>query len=168
MKGAHTDELIAVQRRPHLAKKIPIVASATCNYNEQRLKAKWEGTTPQGRELIRKKLWEVKRELIGAGFDKPWSDIAAMFPADLFSAALSVQDKDILERMSGHLTRTGRWPTFRSSVNQAGKLFDAIKWWPNYIGHTNLIESFKRIADDYEHVSQSAASGGSEKIDFAD
>lgn len=27
---------------------------------------KWEGTTPQGRELIRKKLWELKREIVAA------------------------------------------------------------------------------------------------------
>ena len=30
---------------------------------ERSVQRRWEGTTPQGRELIRKKLWELKREL---------------------------------------------------------------------------------------------------------
>lgn len=31
---------------------------------ERSVQHQWEGTTPQGRELIRKKLWEVKREVL--------------------------------------------------------------------------------------------------------
>ena len=30
---------------------------------ESEVRSRWEGTTPQGRELIRKKLWEIKREM---------------------------------------------------------------------------------------------------------
>lgn len=30
---------------------------------EHEVRSRWEGTTPQGRELIRKKLWEIKREM---------------------------------------------------------------------------------------------------------
>lgn len=30
---------------------------------ERSVQKKWEGTTPQGREIIRKKLWELKRQL---------------------------------------------------------------------------------------------------------
>lgn len=30
---------------------------------ERSVQQKWEGTTPQGREIIRKKLWELKRQL---------------------------------------------------------------------------------------------------------
>jgi len=39
---------------------------------ERTVKVRWDGTTPQGRELIRKKLWKAKRELMAAveGADK--------------------------------------------------------------------------------------------------
>ena len=46
------------------------------DYNKQQVERsvqhRWEGTTPQGRELIRKKLWEIKRKmLLDAGVHPP-------------------------------------------------------------------------------------------------
>jgi hypothetical protein len=39
---------------------------------ERTVQTRWEGTTPQGRELIRKKLWEIEREMkIKAGILPP-------------------------------------------------------------------------------------------------
>ena len=103
-----------------------------------------------------------------AMFDEAWSKIASMFPADLFSTALSVQDDNILERISGHLTRTQQWPTFQTSVEQAARVFDAMKWWSNYSDHSTMVEFFKRIAADYAQAPGSVVSSGSGKSVFAD
>lgn len=46
--------------RAHVIEKIDY-SKATV---ERDVRRRWEGTTPQGRELIRKKLWEVKREVL--------------------------------------------------------------------------------------------------------
>lgn len=41
---------------------------------------RWEGTTPQGRELIRKKLWEVKREVLAKQGVHPTGTVPAEPP----------------------------------------------------------------------------------------
>jgi hypothetical protein len=137
-------ELIPVLRNPRLAKSLPIVAGITPNDDEQRIIEKWRGTTPHGRELIRKKLWVLQREMLGALFDKPWSKIVSMFPADLFARALSAQDTEVLECICGHLTRTHQWPAFQTSVEQAAEVFESIKWWSNYSGYSMAVEFFNR------------------------
>lgn len=49
---------------------------------ERSVQQRWEGTTPQGRELIRKKLWEIERQMKAAqGIHPPGID-AAQPPPD--------------------------------------------------------------------------------------
>jgi hypothetical protein len=163
-------ELIPVQRRPHLAKKIPIVASDTLNEASEQLIEKWRDTTPQGRELIRKKLWTLKQQLFGAKveFDDHWAQIKSLFPKRMFTRALSVQDHDIRECLSGHLSRTQQWPAYQTSVERTAAAFELIKGWPDYKGHGGRVEFFQRIAGDHAHVPESVISSGSEKNIFAE
>lgn len=43
---------------------------------ERTVQKRWEGTTPQGRELIRKKLWEIKRTMLDeAGIHPPGIEV---------------------------------------------------------------------------------------------
>ena len=168
MNSTPAVDLIPVQRRPHLAKKIPIVASINHNTDEQRIIEKWRGTTPHGREIIRKKLWKLQREMKLGLYAKHWTKITSMFPADLFAQALSVQDQEVAERISRHLSETQQWPVFLASVEQAAKLFEPMKYWAEHIGHSGAVELFKRIAADYADMRGSAASRGSGQSIFAE
>lgn len=170
INGTPSVELIPVQRRPHLAKKIPIVANATLNEASEQLMEKWRGTTPQGRELIRKKLWTLKRQLFvaKAEFDDHWAKITSLFPKRMFTRALSVQDYGTRERLSGHLTRTQQWPAYRTSVERTAAAFELIKGWPDYKGHSGRVDFFQRIAGDHAHVTEPAVKSGSEKSVFAE
>src|SRR5262245_7035277 len=109
-------ELIAVRRHPNIAKKIPVVARIPHDNDEQRLMEKWRGTTPQGREIIRKKLWALERQLLTQNFDHHWPKIESMLPDGLLAMVGREQDETVGERIRNHLTRTRRWVTYRESV----------------------------------------------------
>lgn len=50
---------------------------------ERSVQKKWEGTTPQGREIIRKKLWELKRQLqLEQGILPPGLDTPPDLPSE--------------------------------------------------------------------------------------
>ncbi len=48
---------------------------------ERSVQEKWQGTTPQGREIIRKKLWEIRRQMLAArGVHPPSVEIPSEEP----------------------------------------------------------------------------------------
>ena len=61
----------------HVIEKIDYNKAAV----DRDVRRRWEGTTPQGRELIRKKLWEVKREVMAELGIHP-TGIAAVEPTE--------------------------------------------------------------------------------------
>ena len=67
--GMRDDEIPEIKRNIEKADKAVDYMGAVekIDTNKQKVesevRSRWEGTTPQGRELIRKKLWEIKREM---------------------------------------------------------------------------------------------------------
>lgn len=165
-----TVELIPVQRRPHLKNKIPLLASAAPNDVSEQFREKWRGTTPQGRELIRKKLWTLERQMLAAKaeFEYHWGKIKSLFPKLMFTQALSIQDHDNCKYISEHLTRTEQWAAYRMSVERTAAAFEFIRGWPDYKDHSGKVEFLKRIVGEHTHDTESAMNSGSEKGNFTE
>src|SRR5690349_9852304 len=165
MTFAPPAEPIPVQRRPHLASKIPVVPSIPHNDDAQKLAEKWRGTTPHGRELIRKKLWELKRQLLGTpqDFDEAWARIASMLPDGLFSRALSAQDESTHGIIAEHLTRTQQWAAYRASVERCARLLPVLQ---GHMERILAVQFFQRIVADDTQVVGSAANAPSGKNVF--
>jgi hypothetical protein len=150
MKIVPPVELIPVQRRPHLAKKIPIVSGIPLDGESKKVAERWRGTTPHGRELIRKKLWELERQLLRKDFDEHWPKIASMLPEGLFSRAVADQDENTGERICEHLTATQQWAGYRDSVTRCARAAAGMRWCPGIMEHVNAVEFYKRIAEASE------------------
>jgi hypothetical protein len=142
--------LPSVHRRPHLAKKIPIVSGIPLDGESKKVAERWRGTTPHGRELIRKKLWELERQLMTQDFNDHWPRIASMLPDKLFSRAVADQDENIGLGISEHLTHTHQWAAYRDSVTRCARAAAEMRWCPGIMEHVNAVEFFKLIAEASE------------------
>jgi hypothetical protein len=146
-------QLIPVHRRPNLAKKIPIVVGVPHEANSPEMIEKWKGTTPQGREIIRKKLYALKRQIEAQQFRENWPRIASIMTEGLFHAVLAYQDEKVRERVCDHLTRTQQWPAFRDSVKRCSWAVQRSSREPVVVENKDAVEFLRQIAEGPESQS---------------
>lgn len=111
----------------------------------------YEGTSPQGREIIRKGLWDLKRHLRAAerDFNRHWAKLMALFPARLYSGLLADPGQNLAKEVADYLTQSQQWDAFRVGVQQAQNAFEPIRAWPQYAAQRAVLNLFtKELSHD--------------------
>ena len=173
-----TAKIVTVKRHPESARKIPRVTTAAelerrrADKEDEKM---WEGTTPQGREIIRKTLFGLlKQRKIAEGtwvsglpkaepktsppsvegeqeavVNEFWDQIGKIATAlgdELYGEALRCQNVATRERIEAHLASSRHWPEFKAAATLVASAFEKIELHPDYVECRPEVMFFKIIA----------------------
>ena len=133
-------------RSPRQAIRIPLAVNMEDEAEMRESARRCAGTSPQGRELIRKHVWAVQQQMMEDDLNKKWAAIRPVLSEDLFETSLAIQDEDTRRRILQHLTNTDRWPMFHACVENALTAFEPLRYGLFYSPIKTALEFFKAIA----------------------
>jgi hypothetical protein len=122
----------SAQRRQRLEMATSSVAASSLE--EQRIQKRWEGTTPQGREIIRKKLFALKEELLEAITEEQFEILRRLTPGYLklmdLRKSSSATWNQLCAASVDELVRSGGAETCIEAAKQLSATYPKDPWFP--------------------------------------